>query len=156
MNAELIAEATRETLAGTAAFPEVVAKLVSAGLEYYHVDYVGMRKTFYSPGGVAVVTSITYEGMPPVAPEFDAADLRSTIVDSRDTGKTTATSAAERWRREYKATSLSSAASGSPIGGGVATSTPNGFQGPARIGRDWISSNAEIGTAKLYVTRFAK
>jgi uncharacterized protein YbcV (DUF1398 family) len=87
MNTELIVEAACETLAGTVAFPEVVAKLVSAGVEYYHVDFVGMRKTFYGPGGDAVVTPITYEDMPPVAAEFDAAALRAAIVDSQRHGQ---------------------------------------------------------------------
>jgi uncharacterized protein YbcV (DUF1398 family) len=87
MNSELIIEAARDTLAGTMPFPEVVATLVAAGVEYYHVDYVGMRKTFYGPGGDAVVTPITYEDMPPVAAEFDMAALRSAIADSQQKGQ---------------------------------------------------------------------
>ena len=46
MDTALIVEAARDTLAGTAPFPEIVAKLMAAGVEYYHVDYAGMRKTF--------------------------------------------------------------------------------------------------------------
>ena len=57
-------------------FPEVVGKLLAAGVEYYHVDYVGLRKRFYSAAGEMMATSINYEGLPPVAPEFDAAVLR--------------------------------------------------------------------------------
>ncbi len=87
MNTDLILEAARDTLLGTIAFPEVVAKLVAAGVEYYHVDYVGMRKTFYGPGGDAVVTPITYEDMPRVAAEFDAAGLRAAIVASQQDGQ---------------------------------------------------------------------
>lgn len=87
MNAELIAEAARATLAGTVPFPEIVAKLVAAGVEYYHVDYAAMRKTFYGPGGAAVVATITYEDMPPVATEFDAAGLRAAILDSQRHGQ---------------------------------------------------------------------
>ena len=87
MNTELIAEAARETLAGTADFPAIVAKLVAAGVEYYHVDYAAMRKTFYGPGGDAVVTTITFEDMPPVAPELDAAALRAAILDSQRHGQ---------------------------------------------------------------------
>ncbi len=87
MNTELIVEAARETLAGTAPFPEIVAKLVAAGVEYYHVDYVGLRKTFYGPGGDAVLTPITFEGLPPVAAEFDAAALRAAIGDSQRNGQ---------------------------------------------------------------------
>ncbi len=87
MNAEWIVEASRETLAGTAPFPEIVAKLLRAGVEYDHVDYVGMRKTFYGPGGDAVGTPITFEGMPPVGAEFDSGALRAAIVDSQQHGQ---------------------------------------------------------------------
>jgi len=52
-------------------------------VEYYHVDYVGMKKTFYSAEGGAVVTPIDYEGLPPVAENFDAAAVRADILDSQ-------------------------------------------------------------------------
>jgi len=68
-------------------FPEVVGQLLAAGVEYYHVDYVGLRKTFYSTDGDAVVTPINYEGLPPVAADFDAAALRSNILDSQRNGQ---------------------------------------------------------------------
>ncbi|HEY5777883.1 MAG TPA: DUF1398 family protein [Terrimicrobiaceae bacterium] len=87
MNQEIILEASRATLAGTMSFPEVVSKLLAAGVEYYHVDYVGMRKTFYSGGGETVVTPITYEGLPPVAAEFSADSLCAAIVDSQRHGQ---------------------------------------------------------------------
>ena len=87
MNTKLIVEAARNTLSGTMPFPEVVAKLIAAGVEYYHVDYAGMRKTFYGPGGDAVVTPITYEDMPPIAPEFDMSRLQAAILDSQRNGQ---------------------------------------------------------------------
>ena len=87
MNTELIVEAAHISLAGTAPFPDVVAKLVSAGVEYYHVDYVGMRVTFYGAGGDAVVTPITYEDMPPVAAEFDSTALQAAIMDNQRHGQ---------------------------------------------------------------------
>jgi uncharacterized protein YbcV (DUF1398 family) len=87
MNTETIVETSRATLAGTISFPEVVAKLLAAGVEYYQVDYVGMRKTFYSADGGMVVTSITYEGLPPVALDFDVAALRANILDSQQHGQ---------------------------------------------------------------------
>jgi hypothetical protein len=31
-------------------------------VEQYHVDYVALRKSFYSAEGDVVVTSVTYEG----------------------------------------------------------------------------------------------
>jgi uncharacterized protein YbcV (DUF1398 family) len=87
MNTELVVEAARDTLAGTASFPEIVAKLLTAGVEYYHVDYVGMRKAFYGANGDVVVTAITFEELPPVAAEFDAAGLRAAILDSQRNGQ---------------------------------------------------------------------
>jgi len=51
MNAKMITETARKTLDGTMSFPEAVGQLLAAGVEYYHVDYVGLRKTFYSHFG---------------------------------------------------------------------------------------------------------
>jgi uncharacterized protein YbcV (DUF1398 family) len=87
MDAKLILEAARGTLDGTLSFPEVVGKLLAAGVEYYHVDHVGLRKRFYSADGGMVATSINYEGLPPVAPEFDAAALRGNILDRQRHGQ---------------------------------------------------------------------
>ena len=86
MNAPIIAEASRATLAGTLPFPVIVGRLIEAGVEYYHVDYVTLRKTFYSGTGEAVVTPITYEGLPEVAADFDPAALRAAILDSQRHG----------------------------------------------------------------------
>ena len=58
-----------------------------AGVEYYHVDYVGLRKRFYSAEGGMTATAINYEGLPPVVPEFDAAALRANILDSQRHGQ---------------------------------------------------------------------
>src|SRR5262245_22770435 len=86
MNTSIIREVAQATLDGTISFPEVVSKLLATGVEYYHVDYVGMRKTFYSPEGEKVETPIVYEGLPPVAAEFDGAALRAAIFDSQQHG----------------------------------------------------------------------
>ena len=87
MNTKIITEVARKTLDGTMSFPEVVSQLLTAGVEYYHVDYVGMRKTFYSAEGDAAVTPINYEGLPPVAADFDAAAVRADILDSQRNGQ---------------------------------------------------------------------
>ena len=87
MNTEIIAEAARATLAGSVSFPEIVARLLAAGVEYYHVDYVGLRQTFYSASGEAISTPLLFEGLPPVAAEFDAAALRANILDSQRNGQ---------------------------------------------------------------------
>lgn len=87
MNTEIIFETVRASLAGTISFPEVVKRLIEAGVEYYQVDYVGMRKTFYSAAGDMVVTPICYEGMPPVAGELSIERLRAIILDSQQKGQ---------------------------------------------------------------------
>ncbi len=87
MNTEIIAETARATLEGTLSFPEVVSQLLAAGVEYYHVDYVAMRKTFYSAAGEIFTTPIDYDNMPPVAGDFDTAALRAAILDSQSNGQ---------------------------------------------------------------------
>ena len=83
MNTEIISSTARATLEGTILFPDVVKNLIDAGVEYYHADYVTLRKTFYGTDGAAVVTPISYEGLPTVAADFDHAAVRADILDSQ-------------------------------------------------------------------------
>lgn len=87
MNTQIVGEAARATLAGTMPFPEIVGNLIGAGVEYYHVDYVTLRKTFYGADGDAAVFPIAYEGLPFVARDFDVAALRAAILDSQRNGQ---------------------------------------------------------------------
>ena len=87
METQVIARAAQATLAGTLPFPEIVGMLIDAGVEYYHVDYVGRCKTFYSSEGDRVITPITYDKLPPVAPELNRDALRAAIVDSQRNGQ---------------------------------------------------------------------
>ncbi|WP_395749095.1 DUF1398 domain-containing protein [Prosthecobacter sp.] len=83
MNAELIATAASATLTGGTPFPQIVGMLIEAGVEFYHVDYIALRKSFYGSAGAVVCTAIPYENLPPVAADFDAAALRANILDSQ-------------------------------------------------------------------------
>jgi uncharacterized protein YbcV (DUF1398 family) len=87
MNATAVYEAAQATLAGTMPFPQIVAKLIEAGVEYYHVDYVGRCKRFYDAAGACVVTAMTYEKLPAVAAELDVEALRENIRDSQQKGQ---------------------------------------------------------------------
>lgn len=87
MNSEIIATVAKRTLAGTITFPEVVERLLETGVEYYHVDYVTLRKTFYSGGGEVVTTPIPWESLPPVAADFDREAVRAAILDSQRHGQ---------------------------------------------------------------------
>ena len=87
MDTQVVFDASRATLAGTAPFPEIVRRLVETGVEYYHVDYVALRTTFYSATGDSVTTPIAFEGLPAVAADFDAPGLRAAILDSQRHGQ---------------------------------------------------------------------
>ena len=83
MNSEIILEVATNTLSGAMSFPDAVGKLMGAGVEFYHVDYVRLRKTCYSAEGNTVTTPIALEGLPPVASELDLSALRANILDSQ-------------------------------------------------------------------------
>ncbi len=87
MESKIVAEAARATLDGSIPFPEVVRRLLETGVEYYHVDYVALQKTYYSASGEIIKTPINYEGLPPVASEFNAEALRAAILDSQQNGQ---------------------------------------------------------------------
>lgn len=87
MNTEIVTEAARAALSGSIPFPEVVRRLIETGVEYYHVDYAALRMTFYSATGDMVTTPISYEGLPSVAADFDALELRAAILDSQRHGQ---------------------------------------------------------------------
>jgi len=87
MDTQVIVKTFNATLAGTISFPEVIGQLIATGVEYYHVDYVALRKTCYSADGNLVVTAIPYEGLPPVAADFSAEKLRAAILDSQLNGQ---------------------------------------------------------------------
>ena len=87
MDTKVVFEASRATLTGSVPFSEVVRRLLDTGVEYYHVDYVALRTTFFSAAGDFVSSSITLEGLPLVAADFDAAGLRAAILDSQRHGQ---------------------------------------------------------------------
>jgi Phage envelope protein len=87
MNSHLVLEAARASLAGSLPFPEIVRSLIGAGVEYYHVDYISLRFTFYGAESDVSVAPITYEGLPSVAADFDVLGLRDAIRDSQQKGQ---------------------------------------------------------------------
>jgi uncharacterized protein YbcV (DUF1398 family) len=87
MKTENIALAAQATLQGTAPFPEIVTQLLAEGVEYYQVDYVALRKTFYNAAGQMVTTNILFEGLPPVADSLAPTELKAAILDSQRNGQ---------------------------------------------------------------------
>ena len=87
MNTELITAAAHATLHAEKPFPQIAGMLIEAGVEFYHVDYLALRKTFYSGDGAIVSTAIPLQGLPPVTADFDAVALRENILDSQQKGQ---------------------------------------------------------------------
>ena len=86
MDTVAISRAAKATHEGTAPFPEIVEMLISAGVEYYFVDYTAMKTTFYG-NGEAVMCPVTYENMPAIADDFDATEVKAAIRDSQTKGQ---------------------------------------------------------------------
>lgn len=83
MKTTLISTAANATLAGGTSFPQIVAMLVEAGVESYHVDYLALQKSFHDGSGGVFTTPLSYEALPTVAEDFDAPALRANILDSQ-------------------------------------------------------------------------
>lgn len=87
MNADKLSESVRHSLEGTKAFPEIVADLMANGVEYYHVDYAAKSFTFYSENGSSAQAPLTFEGLPPIAKDFNVEELKAAILDSQRNGQ---------------------------------------------------------------------
>lgn len=87
MNTQIIIAAAHATLHAKQPFPQIVGMLIEAGVEFYHVDYLALRKTFYSGEAAIVSVSIPIEGLPQVSADFDAETLRANILDSQQNGQ---------------------------------------------------------------------
>jgi uncharacterized protein YbcV (DUF1398 family) len=87
MNASNIQRMALATLSGALPFPEIVGNLIAEGVEYYHVDYVQLRFTFYGVEGGVVVAPLTIEKLPGVASDFNGPALRAAIIDSQQNGQ---------------------------------------------------------------------
>lgn len=87
MNEQNVAAAAQASLEGTQSFPEIVAALIQAGVEYYHVDYATRRKTFYGVDGGRISAAINYEDLPPIAADFSVDQLKAAIMDSQRNGQ---------------------------------------------------------------------
>lgn len=87
MNADVVRKMAEATLKGEMPFPEIVGNLIREGVEYYHVDYISGSFSFYSASGAVVLAPIAFEGLPEVAAEFNAGDLKAAILDSQQNGQ---------------------------------------------------------------------
>lgn len=74
----VVLECSRASDEERIAFPEVVARLMAAGIERYHADLRRSEKTYYLPdGGSEVVSVAAVEGVP--AEVFSAAGVDAAV-----------------------------------------------------------------------------
>jgi uncharacterized protein YbcV (DUF1398 family) len=78
MNTQVIHDVLAETQAGQLIFPEVVRRLMDAGVESYVCDLASGAETFYTSDGGTHVEKMTLPVVP-VAPEFSVDDVKAAI-----------------------------------------------------------------------------
>jgi uncharacterized protein YbcV (DUF1398 family) len=83
MNSDKVRSSAQATLDGSIPFPQIVGNLIADGVEYYYVDFASKSFTFYSATGASVNVPLSFEGLPLIAENFDATELRKAILDSQ-------------------------------------------------------------------------
>ena len=78
MDIQLIHDVSIATQRGEMTFPQVVARLLEAGVESYLVDFASGRKTYYLANGGAHTESMILE-LCPVAADFSPAGLVAAV-----------------------------------------------------------------------------
>lgn len=78
----VVADCSRASDEERISFPEVVAKLMAAGIERYHADLRRSEKTYYAADGSSeVVPVLAVDGMP--ADAFSAAGVEAAVRASQ-------------------------------------------------------------------------
>ncbi|MBA2655229.1 MAG: DUF1398 family protein [Gammaproteobacteria bacterium] len=85
MNVDLINEVIKGSLEGSMTFPQVVGKLLSEGMESYHVDLVRSENRYYMPSGETHVETVPFKH--PKAAEKFSSVLVKTAIKSIQAGK---------------------------------------------------------------------
>ncbi len=78
----VVIECTRESDEEASPFPEIVARLIAAGVERYHADLVRSEKTYYLPDGQTEVVPCHAVDVP-AADGFHAADVEAAVRASQ-------------------------------------------------------------------------
>lgn len=69
--------ATEESDAERVGFPDVLKRMMEAGIERYHADLVGAVKTYYTPDGA--FETVPCHEVGPFSVEFDAAGVEAAV-----------------------------------------------------------------------------
>ena len=73
----IVVEITRASDEERITFPEVVGRLVAAGVERYHADFVGSERVFYMPDGTC--ERVPTHKVPQAAQAFSAQDVEAAV-----------------------------------------------------------------------------
>ena len=78
MNIQTIEECMKSSFADTP-FPQVVQRLVGAGVASYTADLVKLRNTYYGAAAEAYDEALLLKDGPAIAPKFDSATVAATV-----------------------------------------------------------------------------
>jgi len=78
MNTQTIEECMKASFADTP-FPQVVQRLVGAGVASYTADLVKLRNTYYGAAAEAYDEPVPLKDGPAIAPAFDSARVAATV-----------------------------------------------------------------------------
>ena len=84
MDADIVTSTAHASHADKMLFPEAVGKYISAGVEYYHVNYMTRQVSFYSNKGSVICVPIPFENLPKVSETLQVKELQSAILDSQN------------------------------------------------------------------------
>ena len=84
MDANIITTTSYASHKGLIPFPEVIGRLSSAGVEYYHVDYIALQTRYYSSERSVVIVPLPFEDFCPVSADFNPIELKAAIYDSQN------------------------------------------------------------------------
>jgi uncharacterized protein YbcV (DUF1398 family) len=78
MNTDTIAECMTRSFADTS-FPQVLQRLVGAGVRSYTADLAKLRNTYYGADGEACDEALPLKDGPAIAPAFDSSGVAATV-----------------------------------------------------------------------------
>jgi uncharacterized protein YbcV (DUF1398 family) len=73
----IVTDVTRDSDEERSTFPEVVGRLIAAGVERYHMDMVRSERVFYMPDGTS--ESVSTDKYPPAAQSFLAKEVDAAV-----------------------------------------------------------------------------
>jgi len=84
MDTEIIKNACEKSFTENMPFPEVIKRLVDAGVESYYADLSQLQKMNYAPSGETFVAQLKTQPLGTEAEEFSADAVKQALQDIRE------------------------------------------------------------------------